>query len=190
MAKQISFSLSPESIEAAQEELRKYRESIKNKTEILRNTVAERIREDVEYDFKNAVMDVDIQGNVGTPDIRDVYIDKHQTKGDSLRNSATTSVVAVGKDVVFIEFGAGVYYNGDVGTSRNPLNLENNLGFNIGEYGKKHGRHDTWGFYENDDPENLVITHGTPASMPFYNAELAIVYDIKNIARLVFGQND
>jgi hypothetical protein len=94
-----------------------------------------------------------------------------------------TVVIASGKDAVFMEFGAGVYYNGAVGSSPNPLGAD--LGFTIGSYGKGNGAKEVWGFY-GDDGE-IHLTHGVPASMPLYKAVQSVSRDIVQIAREVFS---
>lgn len=93
-----------------------------------------------------------------------------------------TVVVANGEDAVWIEFGAGVHYNGSVGSSPNPYGAK--LGFIIGGYGKGNGRKETWGFYEDGE---LKITHGTPAKMPMANAVTALCNEFPRIAKEVFG---
>lgn len=80
-------------------------------------------------------------------------------------------VIARGDDAVWVEFGAGVFYNGEAGQSPHPSGAE--LGMLIGEYGNGYGKRSAWGFY-NDDGE-LVLTHGTEAQMPLYRAFAEIV---------------
>ena len=82
---------------------------------------------------------------------------------------------------MWVEFGAGVYHNGAVGSSPNPYGSE--LGFTIGSYGTN-GARDIWGFYENGE---LVLTHGTPAAMPLFHAVQDTIDEIPSIAKEVFG---
>jgi hypothetical protein len=84
-----------------------------------------------------------------------------------------------------MEFGAGVYYNGAVGSSPNPLGT--GLGFTIGSYGKGNGRKEVWG-YRGEDGE-IHLTHGAPASMPLYKAVQSVSRDIARIAREVFASD-
>ena len=81
------------------------------------------------------------------------------------------------------KFGAGVYHNGSVGSSPNPFG--NDLGFTIGSYGKGYGKKQAWGYY--DENGDLVITRGTPASMPLYNAAQEVMRKAVEIAKEVFG---
>lgn len=71
------------------------------------------------------------------------------------------AVQANGKDVCFVEFGAGVYYNGSESYLGNrPPNVAG-----IGQYGHGRGKQDMWVF-ERDGEK--VWTHGTPASNTLY----------------------
>jgi len=93
-------------------------------------------------------------------------------------------VIADGKEAVFIEFGAGVYYNpsGSAHPSRPPGIV------NIGEYGKGYGKRQIWGYY--DEKKQLHLTHGTPASMPMFYAAKAIAEQILGISKDVFQGSD
>ena len=48
-----------------------------------------------------------------------------------------TGVIVAGGNAVWLEFGTGVYYNGNPNGSPHPIGAE--LGMIIGEYGKQHG---------------------------------------------------
>lgn len=96
----------------------------------------------------------------------------------------TRAVLTVqGKKILFIEFGAGVHYNGGVGTSPNPKGQE--LGYTIGSYGQGKGAQDSW-TYEAPTGE-WIRSYGTEATMPVYMASKEIRTRIKEIARLVFS---
>lgn len=92
-------------------------------------------------------------------------------------------LVTEGKELLFMEFGAGIYYNGAAGTSPHPQGQE--FGFVIGSYGKKKGVREVWGYY--DESKNLILTHGVKATMPVYKAQLKIADDVYRIAREVFA---
>lgn len=89
-------------------------------------------------------------------------------------------IVASGQAVCFIEFGAGVYFNGSEPYPERPAGVAG-----IGEYGKGKGKQNTWGYYS--DSGDLVLTHGTPAAMPMNHAGRMIEQEIKRIAQEVFG---
>lgn len=90
-------------------------------------------------------------------------------------------IVAEGQAVFFIEFGAGVYYNG---TEPYPEPRPGGI-VGIGEYGKGYGKRNAWGFYNAD--RELVITHGNPAAMPMFYAKEAVIAQLNEIARQVFA---
>lgn len=110
----------------------------------------------------------------------------HETilKVDSLIGMTRATLTLQGKDILFIEFGAGVYHNEvDVGDSPHPKGKEN--GYLIGTYGAGHGSQKVWGYRaDNGDP---VLTHGTKATMPMYAASLEMRKKVLEIAKDVFG---
>jgi hypothetical protein len=93
-------------------------------------------------------------------------------------------VVAHGEDAVWIEFGAGVYHNGSVGSYPNPLAEPAGMAA-IGTYGKGNGAKEVWGYLGSDG--KIHLTRGTPASMPLYRAVQSVTRDIAKIAREVFS---
>jgi hypothetical protein len=90
-------------------------------------------------------------------------------------------IVADGKAVAFIEFGAGVYHNGSE-PYPNPR-PDGNVG--IGEYGEGRGKQKAWGYL--DENQELVITRGNPAAMPMWYASEEIKNAVLKVAREVFG---
>ena len=89
-------------------------------------------------------------------------------------------IVAEGKAVAFIEFGAGVYHN----TGEPYPNPRPNGIVGIGEYGKGRGKRKAWG-YLNENNE-VVITHGNPAAMPMWYASEEIKNSVLKVVREVF----
>ena len=89
------------------------------------------------------------------------------------------AVVAEGVEVMFVEFGAGVYYNGS--ESYPGERPEGVVG--IGEYGKGHGKQDAWGYKDGD---GVTIARGNMPSAAMYYAKEDIRRDIERIAREVF----
>ena len=175
MSRTITFDVfSPSSIDAAIIELDDYIRHVEYKTDELRERVAYFIAKDASAVFNTAIAEDDMHEGVITGSV-DVTV---ENQGDNL-----TLVIANGTDAVFMEFGAGVYYNGAVGSSPNPWGAD--LGFTIGSYGKGNGRKEVWAYYDGDG--NIHLTHGTPASMPLYKAVQSVSKYIVNIAREVFG---
>lgn len=155
-----------EAIEDALRDFEAFFDWIERKTEIFIERLAEEIRSNADIGFASALVD-----GYKTADVQ-VTIEKRG------RNSV---VVARGEDAIWVEFGAGIYHNGAVGTSPHPLGAE--LGFLIGTYGFGYGARRAWGFYEDGE---LVITRGTPAQMPLYEAIKAASQQVVKIANEVF----
>ena len=90
-------------------------------------------------------------------------------------------IVADGKAVAFIEFGAGVYHNGS-----EPYPNPRPQGIvGIGEYGKGHGKQKAWGY--KDENDELVITRGNPAAMPMWYASEEIKNSVLKVVKEVFS---
>ena len=175
MPKQISIDLSMRSIDNAIRQLRAYQSSLDSKCDRFVRAFADRIAEYASAGFASAVVN-DVVNAGPRPASVNVSV-------DSVADGAT-AVIAAGEDAVWVEFGAGVYHNGSVGASPHPKGAE--LGFTIGSYGKGKGKGKAWGYY-NDGA--LVLTHGTPAQMPLYNAVLSACNDIEQIAQEVFAHD-
>ena len=174
MSRTITIDIfNPASIDAAVKEIRDYADWVKRKTDELRERVAYFIAKDASAVFNTAVAEDDLWEGAITGSV-DVVVED---------NGNMTLVIANGTDAVFMEFGAGVYYNGAVGSSPNPLGAA--LGFTIGSYGYGQGKKEVWGYMGEDG--RLHLTHGTPASMPLYRAVQSVVNDIEQIAREVFS---
>lgn len=94
-------------------------------------------------------------------------------------------LVVEGRDLLFIEFGAGIHYNGSVGTSPNQKGAER--GYTIGSYGQGKGSQDSW-TYQAPTGE-WIRSYGTEATMPVYSASQEIRSKIKETAKRVFCTN-
>lgn len=170
--KVISFGLSTSEIDRAMKELADYKQEILQKTELLREKVAERLADEAKNGFSGAVVDDLTRGGQQFAQV-DVSVDNR---------GSVTVVVASGEDAVWVEFGAGVYHNGSPGSSPHPHGAE--LGMTIGGFGKGNGKKEVWGFYEEGE---LKLTRGTPARMPMALAVTTVCNDIQAIAKEVFG---
>ena len=176
MSKTIKFGLSVSEIQRAIDEVEKFKKDFLEKVDTYRKRIAEEIAVQASTNFGNAIMDDVINGSPRKPEVTVDWSD----------DGKISVIVADGEDAVWCEFGAGVYHNGAVGSSPNPYGGD--LGFTIGSYGKGHGRQSVWGYYT--DPESktgLVLTRGTPASMPMYNAAQEVLRKSVEIAREVWG---
>ena len=178
MAKKvIQFGLDAKDITRAIREIEAYKQEFLKKVDVYRNRLAEEIKTLASIGFNSAIVDDVIQG--GSSRRASVQV--------SVSDKGTISVVvADGEDAVWCEFGSGVYHNGSVGSSPNPYGKD--LGFTIGSYGKGYGKGQVWGYYTDPDSKTgLVLTHGTPASMPMYNAAQEVLRKSVAIAKEVFG---
>lgn len=138
-------------------------------TPAMRQAVAKRLQSLIAQGFSSAIVDGDTVSDV------DVTFSDDGT---------ITTVLATGKDVIFIEFGAGVYFNGSVGSSPHPKGHE--FGFTIGSYGKGKGSRETWAYYTDG---KVQWTHGTKATMPVFKACEIIKLELPKIIKEVL-QND
>lgn len=166
----IRVSLDAQSIDKAIKQIREYRDSLPEKLERLRQRVAAELAADMRAGFNGAEGEFILHEGSQVPSVSVTT----ENDGD------ITLVIAHGKEAVFIEFGAGVYFNAGGTPNPRPPGI-----VNIGEYGKGYGKRQVWGFY--DESGELKLTHGTPASMPMYYAVQRIVPRIPLIAKEVFG---
>jgi len=170
--KRIQCSLTEKGIDNAIKELEQYKKELERKAILLRERIAEKIALEARQGFVGAMVDDVLKGGSRSAQV-DVTLDNREN---------ISVVVANGEDAVWVEFGAGVYYNGAPGSSPHPKGSE--LGFTIGGFGKGRGKRDTWGFYRDGE---LQLTHGTPSVMPMYNAVKTACDSIADIAKEVFG---
>ena len=154
--------------------VKKYGEELPEKAGQVRDKAAEKIKDLAKTGFNGAEYDYLVKGGPSSITIP-VYVED----GDS-ENSKR--VVADGDKAVFVEFGAGVYFNGPADSSPHPWGDKGP--YYIGEYGEGKGKRRVWGFY--DDDGKLQLTYGTPASMPMYHATQEVKQRIPEIARDVF----
>lgn len=164
MAKVIKMDLSVSSIDNAINELKAFRESLDRKKDKLLEELANIGVKEASVRFTTAMYDGVNDSSVTLETTTDGY-----------------AIIAEGRAVAFIEFGAGVYHNtGDPYPNPRPEGI-----VGIGEYGKGYGKRQAWGF-RNDDGE-LVITRGNPAAMPMWYASEEMRSKIQKIAQEVFG---
>ena len=177
------ITLSPASVAACIVDLKSYARSIEWKCETLRRRVALLMADVARKGFAGAIVDdlteqtQDAIGQESREAVVDVTV---EWDGDG------TLVVAHGTDAIWVEFGAGVLYNGSVGQSPNPLSAQNGLGFTIGGWSKVEPKDkEKWAFTRDG---KSYWTYGTQAEMPLYHAVLAARDQIADIAREVFEQ--
>jgi len=97
-------------------------------------------------------------------------------------NNVTMTIRISGKDLVFIEYGAGVHYNGHAGENVHESDkfVLAHPEYRIGKYGTSAewqwslGVNDSW-YYQGER------VYGTKATMPVYGAVVAMTEDIQKI---------
>lgn len=166
----INIELSQKSIQSAIKQIENYRDNLIRKNREFVKRLGE---------IGIPVIDSNIAVAAGDSDkTHDAYI-----KINSFGDYAQATLIVSGKDLLFIEFGAGVYYNGAVGSSPNPLG--SSKGYTIGSYGKGNGSKDAWYYYA--DTGELVKSQGTQATMPVYKAGVEMRQQMLKIAKEVFS---
>lgn len=173
--KRVSMTLDGKSIDSAIAYLKAYSDGLEAKAERLRQLVAERVAWTASAGFDTALVTDIFTGQ--EPPMSNVTVTVTDM-GD------VTLVIADGEEAVFIEFGAGVYYNGAAGASPHPDGQE--LGFTIGSYGKGQGRKNVWAL-PGSTHSAPILTHGTPAAMPMYHGVQDALSVIEDLAREVFS---
>ena len=165
MAKRvIRAGLSVAELEAAIQEVKAFRNSLKLKADMLIERLAEIGVREASVRFTTATYDGTNDTSVTLEPISNGY-----------------AIVAEGQAVAFIEFGSGVYHTpGEPYPNARPEGI-----VGIGEYGKGHGKRQAWGY--RDESGEVVVTHGNPAAMPMWYASEEMRNNIAKIAQEVFG---
>lgn len=170
MRKTIDIDLSEASINNAIQELDAFAEWIQAKTKALNERLALIGQEKAQTGFDaNALYD---------GDDREVRVTAYPEADGWV-------VIADGHAVAFIEYGAGVWFNGSepYPTSGEIVRPPEVAG--IGEYGKGQGKRDVWVFVDREGRKHF--TRGTPADMPMFRATETIRNEITAIAQEVFA---
>lgn len=149
--------LDPDSVDNAIVALEEYQRKVKRLETELPKALANIGKEFATADYSISPMNIQPSGAVSYPKIN-VTVEQ-MSDGCLIR--------ADGKDVCFVEFGSGVYFNGaDSYLGTRPSNL-----VGIGQFGKGLGKYNLWAFGKRPD---TTWTHGTPASNTLYYTTQAI----------------
>ena len=160
----IKCTLDTEDVARAIKELKAFKKEFLEKEKRLRQGLAEIGLKEASIRFTTAMYD----------GMNDVSVRLNRKKNGYV-------IVAKGKAVAFIEFGAGVYHNtGEPYPNPRPEGI-----VGIGEYGKGKGKRKAWGYL--DENNEVVITRGNPAAMPMWYASEEIKNSISRVVREVFG---
>ena len=160
----ITVGVGEKEIDRAIQELKRFKQEFLEREKRLIEGLAEIGIKEASVRFTTAMYD-------GVNDVS-VQLDK---------NNNGYVIVAEGKAVAFIEFGAGVYHNG----SEPYPNPRPNGIVGIGEYGEGHGKRKAWGYL--DENGELVITRGNPAAMPMWYASEEIKNSVLKVVKEVFS---
>lgn len=175
----IKVKLNQSSIQEAIQELEQYKTWINTKLEEFVRALADEGIKVIDENMAKAHYTYDAKGyRDGADTTHDAAV-----KLSTIGNTVHADMVVSGRDLLFIEFGAGVHYNGAAGSSPHPKGGE--FGFTIGSYGKGLGKKDYWFYTDNGEK---IITHGTLATMPVLKAQQTMIAKYARVARKVFKQ--
>lgn len=177
--KTIEVKLDAVDINRACRELDAYLLQLQQKTDELRRRIAEEVAESA--DFSRCLIQIWSYTQMGGQKLALPQIRTADVRMEVREDGNISTVLAVGEDAIWCEFGTGVYHNGSVGASPHPLGTK--LGYVIGGYGKGRGRQQVWSWRDGD----TYFTRGIPAYMPLYNAWNQVIHRIADIAREVFA---
>ena len=170
MRKTIDISLSEASINNAIQELDAFNEWIQAKTKALNDRLALIGQQRAEVGF-NA-------NNLYDGDDREVTV-------TAVPDGDGWLIIANGHAVAFIEYGAGIYFNGPEPYPTSGEIVRPPEVARIGEYGSGRGKQNVWVFVDSTGKKHW--THGTPADMPMFYATETIRNEIAAIAQEVFA---
>lgn len=166
---------SKNSVDAAADKLRRYAALVKKLEEELPKRLVAYGVPVAQVLFDNAAYDIDV-GGLGThPEIT--------VTAEPRENGY--AVVANGQEVCFVEFGAGVFFNGSGGTYKGTRPPEI---VGIGEYGKGYGKRRAWAYV--NEAGIKVIARGTPASNSMYFTAQEMRARIAETAKEILNGND
>ena len=179
MAKhKISVPLTKQGIRQLQSELNKYMDDVKNKARELAEKLSERGITVMQCHISESPLGkyVSVKTDI-TPEMagcRAALIATGQTM-ESEGYAPFNTLLA-------IEFGAGIHHN------KIPNPNADKFGLGVGTFpGQIHAFEDYW-FYWNEEEQKWLPTHGVRATMPMYNASMAIASDVVKIAKEVFDK--
>lgn len=178
--------LDPESIFKARSALKEYaKKTLPDKADKLVKKLAEYGKGQASVYFTTAVYDLHAKTHQPMEQAKIEVTMRKVGKGKARPQYVVT---ARGKAVAFIEFGAGVYFNG----SGDPYHEERTDGIvGIGEYGKGHGKQRSWAYYtgkfRKGGGREVKITAGTPEQPGMWLAAKAMRGEIERIAKEAFA---
>ena len=168
------YPLSVDGINRLVNDLENYKKQLLTKAEQLLNELSKRGIKTAKERIQGTIGDSDKHVKVEVSDIS--YVG----------NNVIFTITAEGEDILFIEFGAGVFYNGGVvGKSPHPWGEE--MGYVIGKYPKGRKGYSLGRFMSWTTPSGK-ISMGTKASMPMLGAMETMYRDVDDACKKVFGR--
>jgi hypothetical protein len=175
--------LSVSSLEALVRDLKQYNEDLSTKCEIVVRKLCVIAQEVIEKQIGLAGLTYETTKGGSTVESGSRTEHNTDVKINGFSDRCIATIDVSGQDILFIEFGAGVYYNGAKGSSPHPKGQQ--LGMLIGTYGKGMGSRQVWGYVEDGV---TILTHGTKATMPMYEAILKVYEQAPKVVKEVFGK--
>lgn len=173
--------LDARSIDEAIKKIDKYIEKLKRLETELPKALCEYGAVQAQAKFDYAVYDV-YAGSAFEPEVGTGGGTDIEVHAEPIDNGY--AVIANGEKVCFVEFGAGVFYNGG-GESYKGTRPEEIAG--IGEYGLGKGKKNSW--YFTDEFGVVHKTHGTPASNAMYFTSQDMREKVEEIARRILNDD-
>lgn len=159
----------PKSVNAAIAELKAVKKEWKRKANVCSEMIATALADEINKNLDAIPF---------TDDIKDIKTHQPVPRNSFASAYAQGNRVYInGQEIAFIEFGAGIYHNQGV---NNPLSEAVQFETGIGSYGKGNGNKKYWFIAHN------LISCGTPAYMPIYEAIETIKPMIPTLVRQVF----
>lgn len=166
------YQLSADGINLLISDLEAYKKRLLAKTEQLLKELAKRGIKTAKERIQGTIGDSDKNVKVEVSDI--TYAG----------NNVIMTISASGEDILFIEFGAGIFYNGgEVDKSPHPWGEE--MGYVIGRYPKGRKGYSLGRFMSWKTPSGET-SMGTKASMPMLGAMETIYAELNDACRKVF----
>lgn len=176
--KTIDIALDTRDINRAIRELRAYSKELERKCAALAEAIAQRIADTAGPGFNNAVVNISPkQRTPHAPSPTEMRVSVNVTEQQAL-------AIAIGEQVAFIEFGAGVALNGSGMAHPGTNNDPEVAGWTIGSYGKGLGNQPIWGYFAGG---RVHATVGTLCQHPMYDAIRGTEPLIASIARSIFA---
>lgn len=169
--KVIKMRLSHDSIQQAIKQLQEYENALNRKTQILVDRLAKEGLRVVQTTMEA----------IPSEEKGDYYTEIVNTSKGTIVGAA---IYLTGNKVLFLEFSAGITY----GTSDYPLPSGDKYG--MGTYPSDKGNWDKpGGWWYVDETGEKHHSYGNRAYMPMYHAEQAIIFQIRHMAKEIFGGN-